>query len=94
MSADKLRLYRCFSPRKRFSTFFSNVYRQGIKKLPFFGLALSNDPRQNMRRMDLQKKLDRLARHKARIERTFHSSLKELEALHTNTVILTTLFHR
>jgi hypothetical protein len=36
---------------------------------------------------ELQKKLDRLARHKTRIERTFHRSLKELKALQTNTVI-------
>jgi len=31
----------------------------------------------------LQTKLDRLARHKSRIERTFHRSLKELKALQT-----------
>ena len=31
----------------------------------------------------LQKKLDNLARHKTRIERTFHRSLKELKALQT-----------
>jgi hypothetical protein len=36
---------------------------------------------------ELQKKLDRLARHKTRIERTFHRSLKELKALQTNTVV-------
>jgi hypothetical protein len=36
---------------------------------------------------EIQKKLDRLARHKVRIERTFHRSLKELKALQTNTVI-------
>ena len=35
----------------------------------------------------IQKKLDRLARHKTRIERTFHRSLKELKALQTNAVI-------
>jgi glycine cleavage system pyridoxal-binding protein P len=35
---------------------------------------------------ELQKKLDRLARHKTRIERTFHRSLKELKALQTNAV--------
>jgi len=40
---------------------------------------------------ELQKKLDRLARHKTRIERTFHRSLKELKALQTNAVILATL---
>jgi len=40
---------------------------------------------------DLQKRLDRLARHKTRIERTFHRSLKELKALQTNTVIEATL---
>jgi hypothetical protein len=32
-------------------------------------------------------KLDRLARHKSRIERTFHRSLKELKALQTNAAI-------
>jgi len=35
---------------------------------------------------ELQKKLDRLARHKCRIERTFHRSLKELKALQASTV--------
>jgi hypothetical protein len=40
-----------------------------------------------MKDEELQKKLDRLARHKTRIERTFHRSLKELKALQTNTVI-------
>ena len=35
---------------------------------------------------ELQRKLDRLARHKTRIERTFHRSLKELKALQTNAV--------
>src|ERR1700704_1946088 len=40
---------------------------------------------------ELQKKLDRLARHKTRIERTFHRGLKELKALQTNTVIEATL---
>jgi len=35
---------------------------------------------------ELQKKLDRLARHKTRIERTFHRSLKELKELQTNAV--------
>ena len=35
----------------------------------------------------IQKKLDRLARHKTRIERTFHRSMKELKALQTNAVI-------
>jgi superfamily II helicase len=40
---------------------------------------------------ELQKKLDRLARHKTRIERTFHRSLKELKALQTNMVIEATL---
>ncbi len=33
---------------------------------------------------DLQNKLDRLARHKTRIERTFHRCLKELKAQQTN----------
>ena len=32
----------------------------------------------------LQKKLENLARHKTRLERTFHRSLKELKALQTN----------
>jgi len=40
---------------------------------------------------ELQKKLERLARQKTRIERTFHRSLKELKALQTNTVIEATL---
>jgi hypothetical protein len=40
---------------------------------------------------ELQKNLDRLARHKVRIERTFHRSLKELKALQTNTVIQASL---
>jgi hypothetical protein len=39
----------------------------------------------------LQNKLDRLARHKARIERTFHRSLKELKTLQTNSFIEATL---
>jgi len=39
----------------------------------------------------IQKKLERLARHKTRIERTFHRSLKELKALQTNTVIEATM---
>src|SRR6266851_1713907 len=36
----------------------------------------------------IQKKLDRLARHKTRIERTFHRSLRELKALQTNTALV------
>jgi hypothetical protein len=40
---------------------------------------------------EIQKKLDRLARHKTRIERTFHRSLNQLKALQTNTVIAATL---
>src|SRR5258707_8144995 len=40
---------------------------------------------------ELEKKLDRLARHKTRIERTFHRSLKELKALQTNAIIESTL---
>jgi hypothetical protein len=36
---------------------------------------------------DLQTRLDRLARHKSRIERTFHRSLKELKALQTTQAI-------
>ena len=35
----------------------------------------------------LQAKLDRLARHASRIERTFHRSLKELKALQTSAAI-------
>jgi hypothetical protein len=35
--------------------------------------------------------LDRLLRHKAHIERTFHRSLKELKALQTNSFIAATL---
>ena len=40
---------------------------------------------------DLQTKLDRLARHKTRIERTFHRCLKELKALQTNAFLQLTL---
>jgi hypothetical protein len=40
---------------------------------------------------DLQAKLDRLARHKTRIERTFHRSLRELKALQTNVAVALTL---
>jgi len=36
---------------------------------------------------EIQTKLDRLGRHKARIERTFHRSLRELKALQTNDAI-------
>jgi hypothetical protein len=36
---------------------------------------------------EIQTKLDRLARHKSRIERTFHRSLKELKALQTSDAI-------
>jgi hypothetical protein len=36
---------------------------------------------------EIQTKLDRLARHKSRIERTFHRSLKELKALQTSAAI-------
>jgi len=39
----------------------------------------------------LEKDLDRLARHKVRIERTFHRSLKELKALQTNSFFEATL---
>jgi hypothetical protein len=42
----------------------------------------------------LEKDLDRLARHKVRIERTFHRSLKELKALQTNSFIEATLPER
>ncbi len=40
---------------------------------------------------EVQKKLDRLARHKTRIERTFHRSLRELKALQTNVALGRTL---
>jgi hypothetical protein len=40
---------------------------------------------------EIQKKLDRLARHKTRIERSFHRSLNQLKALQTNMVIGATL---
>jgi hypothetical protein len=36
---------------------------------------------------EIQTKLGRLARHKSRIERTFHRSLKELKALQTNQAV-------
>src|SRR5258708_34417206 len=39
---------------------------------------------------ELEKKLDRLARHKARIERTFHRSLKQLKALQPHAAIQAT----
>jgi hypothetical protein len=39
----------------------------------------------------LQKKLDRLARHQTRIERSFHRALKELKALHTDAALIPTL---
>ena len=39
----------------------------------------------------LEAKLDRLARHKTRLDRVFHRNLKELKALQTNTVIAATL---
>jgi hypothetical protein len=39
----------------------------------------------------LQKKLDRLARHHTRIERSFHRALKELKALHTDAALIPTL---
>jgi hypothetical protein len=40
---------------------------------------------------DLQNKLDRLARHKTRIERTFHRCLKELKVQQTNAFLQITL---
>ena len=40
---------------------------------------------------DLTAKLDRLARHKTRIERTFHRSLRELKALQTDALLAATL---
>lgn len=43
---------------------------------------------------DLQAKLDRLARHKTRIERTFHRSLRELKDLQTNAALAMTLPRR
>lgn len=41
----------------------------------------------------LQTKLDRLARHASRIERTFHRSLKELKALQTDAALRPSLPH-
>ncbi len=43
------------------------------------------------RNVDLQLKIDRLARHHTRIERSFHRCLKELKTLQTNTVIRASL---
>ncbi len=40
---------------------------------------------------EVQKKLERLARHKTRIERTFHRSLRELKALQTNDTLACSL---
>jgi hypothetical protein len=40
---------------------------------------------------DLTAKLDRLARHNTRIERTFHRSLRELKALQTDAALTPTL---
>jgi hypothetical protein len=40
---------------------------------------------------DLQTQLERLARHKSRIERTFHRNLKELRSLQTSAIIAATL---
>jgi hypothetical protein len=54
-------------------------------------LCSTTSPQDLLKDEDLQKRLDRLARHKTRIERTFHRSLKELKALQTNTVIEATL---
>ena len=54
-------------------------------------LCSATSPQDLLKDEDLQKKLDRLARHKTRIERTFHRSLKELKDLQTNTVIEATL---
>jgi len=42
---------------------------------------------------EIQTKLDRLARHKTRIERTFHRCLRELKALQTSDAIAPTLKH-
>jgi hypothetical protein len=39
----------------------------------------------------LQKKLDGLARHHTRIERSFHRALKELKALHTDAALIPAL---
>lgn len=43
---------------------------------------------------EIQTRLDRLARHKTRIERTFHRSLNELKALQTNAALARTLPQR
>jgi hypothetical protein len=40
---------------------------------------------------DLTAKLDRLARHQTRIERTFHRSLRELKSLQTDAALAPTL---
>ena len=40
---------------------------------------------------EIQTKLDRLYRHRTRLDRIYHRNLKELKALHTNTVIAATL---
>ena len=40
---------------------------------------------------ELTAKLDRLARHKTRIERTFHRALRELKALQTDAALTTTI---
>jgi hypothetical protein len=40
---------------------------------------------------DLTAKLDRLARHQTRIERTFHRSLRELKSLQTDAALAATL---
>ena len=40
---------------------------------------------------DLTAKLDRLARHQTRIERSFHCSLRELKALQTDAALAPTL---
>jgi hypothetical protein len=44
-------------------------------------LSLGGNPLTNE---DLARKLDRLARHQVRLERTFHRSLREIKALQTN----------
>jgi hypothetical protein len=51
----------------------------------------SNLSYQELLDKEIQKKLDRLARHKTIIERAFHPSLKQLKALQTNAVSQATL---
>ena len=62
-----------------------------IQRMEAALLAQAPDPLEFLNNEELQKKLDRLARHHTRIERTFHRSLRELKALQTNTTIQASL---